>query len=113
MSNNASWITVGGAQDLIADAGVGATVGNEQVAIFWLSASNQLFALSNFCPFSQANLLARGIIGDIQGEPVIASPLHKQHFSLLDGHCLEQPQIRLPLWQVRLHHQQLQLKRPD
>jgi nitrite reductase/ring-hydroxylating ferredoxin subunit len=31
----------------------------------------------------------RGIIGDLQGERVIASPIYKQHFSLATGRCLE------------------------
>lgn len=33
--------------------------------------------------------MSRGIIGDLQGERVIASPIYKQHFSLATGRCLE------------------------
>ena len=36
-----------------------------------------------------AVLQARGIVGDIKGVAVVASPVYKQHFSLKSGHCLE------------------------
>ncbi|WP_205340510.1 nitrite reductase small subunit NirD [Denitrificimonas caeni] len=107
MTEQQTWITVGQRSDLIDGAGVGA-----QVALFYLKKHNQLFAVGNLCPFNDLNIIARGIIGDIKGEPVVASPLHKEHFSLLDGHCLEQPEVRLPVWQVRLEGNVLQVMRP-
>ncbi len=45
--------------------------------------------MSNQDPFSQAFVMSRGIIGDLQGERVVASPIYKQHFSLATGRCLE------------------------
>ena len=35
---------------------------------------------------------SRGIVGDLQGEPVVASPIYKHHFSLITGRCLEDPE---------------------
>ena len=49
---------------------------------------------------SQANVLARGIVGDVDGEPVVASPLYKQHFSLKTGACLEEPGVSVPTYRV-------------
>jgi len=36
-------------------------------------------------------VLSRGIVGDVKGERVVASPLYKQHYSLTTGRCLEDP----------------------
>ncbi|MEN9463981.1 MAG: Nitrite reductase small subunit [Pseudomonadota bacterium] len=105
------WITVGKTQDLIADAGVGAQVGEQQVAVFFIRQTNALYAVSNFCPVNKANIIARGIVGDINGEPVVASPLYKEHFSLLTGKCLEQPALALEVWSVRLHGDEVQVQK--
>ena len=106
-----SWVTVGKTSDLIADAGVGAQVGNEQVALFLIRQTNAIYAVSNFCPVNRVNIIARGIVGDINGEPVVASPLYKEHFSLLTGKCLEQPELALDVWAVRFNGDELQVKK--
>ena len=38
---------------------------------------------------------------DRDGEPTVASPLHKQVFALRDGRCLDDPAVRLPAFTVR------------
>jgi len=58
-----------------------------------------VFAIGNYDPASDANVLSRGIVGDIGGEIVVASPIYKQHFSLITGRCLEEPRFAsLPIW---------------
>jgi len=47
-------------------------------------------------------VLSRGIVGDIGGELCVASPLYKQHFSLKTGQCLEQKDVRVPVYGVRV-----------
>ncbi|CBL44120.1 Nitrite reductase [NAD(P)H], small subunit [gamma proteobacterium HdN1] len=114
MSEHSSWISVGKRGDLVPGAGVGARVGQQQIAIFWLEESpEQLYATANLCPFAGVNIIARGIVGDIGGEPVVASPLHKEHFSLLDGRCFEHPEVSLPIWQARLQGDDLQVREPE
>ena len=54
-------------------------------------AATRVYAIGNHDPASGANVLARGIVGDIGGELVVASPIYKQHFSLITGRCLEEP----------------------
>ncbi|WP_458526948.1 nitrite reductase small subunit NirD [Onishia taeanensis] len=101
--------------DLVAHSGVAAWIetpkGPAQVAVFYLPAdqntpglpgqATELFAVEHHDPFSDANVIARGIIGDIQGEPVVASPIYKQHFRLRDGQCLEDEAVRLRCWSLR------------
>ena len=64
-------------------------INGEQVAIFRIGKHNDLFAISNFDPFSQANVLSRGLTCDLKGTLCVASPIYKQHFNLETGQCLE------------------------
>lgn len=110
MNTDSQWICVGHKNDLVPGAGIGARVGSSQVALFWIpELNNQVFAVSNYCPFSGVHIIARGIVGDIDGVPVVATPLYKQHFSLLDGQCLEQPNMALETWTVRLQGDEIQV----
>lgn len=91
--------------DLVPYSGVAAWVdtaeGPAQVAIFYLPGHEQeLNALDHHDPFSGANVIARGIVGDLKGQPVVASPIYKQHFRLEDGHCLEDDSVALRTWKV-------------
>ncbi|MGL4177789.1 MAG: nitrite reductase small subunit NirD [Dermatophilaceae bacterium] len=74
--------------DLTPELGVAALVGEEQVAVFLL-ADGRVLAVSNVDPFTGAAVVSRGITGSRGEVPTIASPLHKQVFSLLDGRCLD------------------------
>jgi len=79
-------------------------LGDRQVALFYLPGDRtqgaEVFAIGNYDPCSRANVLSRGIVGDKDGQPVVASPLYKQHFSLITGHCIEDPEIRVPVFDV-------------
>ena len=47
-------------------------------------------------------MLSRGIVGDLKGELVVASPLYKQHFSLITGRCIEDVALSVPTYLTRL-----------
>jgi nitrite reductase (NADH) small subunit len=88
--------------DLIPGTGMAALVDGEQVAVFYLPREEPcLYAIDNFDPVGGANVLARGIVGDINGELVVASPLYKDHFSLSSGRCIEKD-LAVRVWQVML-----------
>jgi NAD(P)H-dependent nitrite reductase small subunit len=95
------WVKVCRLTDIVPNTGVCALVGGRQVAVFRLD-DDRLYAISNHDPFSGANVLSRGIVGDLRGELVVASPVYKQHFSLTSGQCLEVPQVRVPVFPARL-----------
>ena len=44
----------------------------------------------------------RGIVGSLGGEPVVASPLYKEHYSLVTGRCLENDEVSLSAYDVRI-----------
>jgi len=89
--------------DLIAYSGICAQFAGQQLALFYLpDETPQIYALSNWDPIGKANVLSRGLLGDLKGRLVVASPLYKQHFDLLTGECLEDPKIAVPVFEVAL-----------
>ena len=99
-----NWQPLCSTADLVANSGVVALLEGQQVALFYLPESEQqVFAIGNCDPKSGANVIGRGIVGHLQGELVIASPLYKQHYRLRDGGCLEYPEQQLPVWPVRVN----------
>ncbi|RMX08695.1 nitrite reductase (NAD(P)H) small subunit [Corticibacter populi] len=100
-AHEATWQPVCPLADIWPSTGVCALVQGRQVAIFHL-ADGRLFALDNHDPKSDANVLSRGIVGDIAGEPVVASPIYKQHYRLRTGECVEEPEITLRTYAVEV-----------
>ena len=96
------WVDVCGVEDLQPNSGICALVDNIQVAIFYEPTASAVYAVNNYDPFGKANVLSRGIIGDIGGQPVVASPLYKQHFNLLTGQCLEDETVAIPVYGIRM-----------
>ena len=87
--NELEWVDVCDLDRITPNTGVGALIQDQQVAIFRVGSEKRVYALSNQDPFSKAFVMSRGIVGDLQGERVVASPIYKQHFSLATGRCLE------------------------
>jgi nitrite reductase (NADH) large subunit len=75
--------------DINPDMGVCALVEERQIAIFRIGDSDEVHAIGAFDPNSGANVLWRGIVGDLDGRLVVASPIYKQHFDLKTGECIE------------------------
>lgn len=94
------WLNVCGLDRLQPGRGVAALVGGVQVAVFRM-ADGTLYALGNIDPFTGAAVISRGIVGDRGGVPTVASPVHKQAFSLVDGRCLDDADVSLPVFQPR------------
>lgn len=88
--------------DIVLNSGRAALVKGQQVAIFRLQTpqGERVYALDNFCPFSKANILSRGIVGSLKGKMVVASPMYKQHFDLESGICLEDSSVSVKTWPV-------------
>lgn len=81
--------------------GRAALIDGQQVALFSIP-KHGVFAVQNWDPIGRAFVLNRGIVGDVDGELCVASPLYKQHFSLKTGICLENPQIKLKVYPVMI-----------
>ena len=105
-----NWHSVCDIDDLMENSGICALVEGKQIAIFHInSGPTQLYAVSNYDPVGKANVISRGIVGSIEDEPVVASPLYKQHFSLLDGRCFEEP-TAITVYPARIQGEKVQLQ---
>jgi NAD(P)H-dependent nitrite reductase large subunit/NAD(P)H-dependent nitrite reductase small subunit len=95
-----NWNLICKLDDIIPFTGVAALIDGNQVAVFRVD--DQVFAIDNYDPESGANVLARGIVGDIKGEVVVASPIYKHHYSLSTGRCLEVPESSIKAYQTKI-----------
>jgi nitrite reductase (NADH) small subunit len=87
---------------LIPGRGVAALLPDgRQVAIF-RTLGDEFYALSNIDPFSRAAVLSRGITGDSDGVPVVASPMLKQRFDLRTGVCLDDESVVIRAYRVEV-----------
>ncbi|WP_440875639.1 nitrite reductase small subunit NirD [Thalassotalea sp. PLHSN55] len=111
MSN---WADICSIDEILPNMGRCALVDGEQVAIFRVKAigqdiDDQFYAVNNYCPFSDANIISRGIVGSLSDQIVVASPLYKQHFDLVSGKCLEDETVSLKTYPVRIEGNKIQL----
>ncbi len=111
-ANNKQWFDICNLNDILPSMGRCALFNEQQVAIFRVVDANgveQLYAIDNFCPFSESNTLSRGLTGSIIDKIVVASPLYKQHFDLASGICLEDESVSVNTYPVRLNGSTVQL----
>ena len=101
-----TWVDICPLERIVPNRGVCAMVGRYQVAVFRVGApaasEDQLFALSNYDPFSKAFVLSRGIVGSKGDRLKVASPVYKQSFDLRTGQCLDDPDVSVPTFDVRV-----------
>ena len=105
MTTRVRWTYVCRTDSIVANTGVCAKVGAAQVALFRVvppAGEEIVYAIGNVDPKSGASVLARGLVGDLQGEIVVASPVYKQHYSLATGRCLEDESLSVPVHAVRV-----------
>ena len=109
--NSTDWEQICKLDDLPVDAGIAALVGEgtaqeSQIALFRTSdqatKADSLYAISNFDPFSEANVLGRGILCSIGEELAVASPIGKEHFSLSTGQCFEDESVVVNTYPVKI-----------
>jgi nitrite reductase (NADH) small subunit len=98
------WKDICGVDDILPNSGRCALHQGEQVAVFRVreSAGERFYAVGNYDPFGEANVISRGIVGSLGDTIVVASPLYKQHFCLGSGQCLEDESVSLKTWSVRV-----------
>jgi len=100
-SNASDGVALCAVSDLVANSGVAVLHAGQQIALFYLPEETpKVFAVGNHDPIGGANVMSRGIVGDLNGELVVASPLYKQHFSLRSGICLEQSDVKIPVYEL-------------
>ncbi|HAT8016690.1 TPA: nitrite reductase (NAD(P)H) [Citrobacter rodentium] len=94
------WQAVCGVEEIPDQMGVGARLGERQIALFRFGKT--VYALDNCEPGSEASVLARGMVGDAGGEPIVISPLYKQRIRLRDGRQCESGEPLVRAWPVKV-----------
>ncbi|MEL6438716.1 MAG: nitrite reductase small subunit NirD [Cyanobacteria bacterium J06621_8] len=103
------WQTVCHINDIQPNTGVCALFHEEQVAIFRVDETDEVYALSNYDPFAKIYVLSRGLVGDKQGVIKVAAPIYKQNINLQTGEYLDNPEIKIPTYPVRVVAGEVQL----
>ena len=84
------------------NAGATVLLEGRQIAVFRFERLGRWFACQNLCPHKLENVLGRGLLGELDGEPKVACPLHKRTFSLLTGDNLNGDCPPVELFPVRV-----------
>jgi nitrite reductase (NADH) small subunit len=75
-----------------------------QIAVFNFTREGKWYACQNLCPHKMEMVLSRGMIGEDQGEPKVACPLHKNSFSLKTGKHLNGDLNRIATYPVKIEN---------
>ena len=88
-------------EDLVAERGATALVHGQAVALF-RTHGDEVHALGNHDPFERTSCLARGIVGTRDEVRFVGSPVSRHAFDLRTGRCLEDAEIGVPVYDVRV-----------
>jgi nitrite reductase [NAD(P)H], large subunit/nitrite reductase [NAD(P)H], small subunit len=99
-SGTRPWQAICDLSAIPAQAGIGARLGEMQIALFRFG--DKVYALDNLEPGSQANVLSRGLLGDVSGEPIVISPLYKRRIRLRDGRQCDNGESVVRAWPVKV-----------
>ena len=84
------------------DGGATIKYGKTQIAVFHFASRGEWYACQNMCPHRREFVLSRGILGDQNGKPKVACPVHKKTFSLESGKCLSGEDYSVQVFPVKV-----------
>jgi nitrite reductase (NADH) large subunit len=94
------WVRCGSVEDFPPNGGRAIKHGAAEIAVFRFDSKGEWYACQNTCPHKNEAVLSRGILGDQQGIPKVACPLHKKTFSLESGSCLTGEPYQVDVFEV-------------
>ncbi len=98
-----SWWKAGRVGTFPEEGGMAVSYGGVQLAVFRYGEEDKWYATQNMCPHKQDMVLARGLLGDDEGVPKVACPMHKKQFSLEDGSCVSGDNLRVATFDVKVN----------
>ena len=107
------WVHVGSVSDFPLDGGRAIKHGAAEIAVYRFDSRGEWYACQNTCPHKREAVLSRGILGDQQGVPKVACPLHKKTFSLESGACLSGESYRVEVFPVRVEGDDVYVELPS
>ncbi|MFJ6885076.1 nitrite reductase small subunit NirD [Streptomyces californicus] len=102
LAHGDGWFTVCDRGLLTPGRGVSVLLPDGDQAAVFLDRSGRVHAVGNRDPFTGAYVLARGLLGSAGGRAFVASPLLKQRFDLATGACLDDEDVSVPVFAVRV-----------
>ncbi|MFI8354063.1 nitrite reductase small subunit NirD [Streptomyces cyaneofuscatus] len=96
------WLTVCDLDRLSPGRGVAVLLPDGGQAALFMDRAGVVRAISNRDPFTGAYVLSRGLLGSAGGRPFVASPLLKQRFDLETGVCLDDEDVSVAVYAVRV-----------
>ena len=106
------WVPVGKVWDFPHDGGATIKYGQTQIAVFNFASRGEWYATQNMCPHRREFVLSRGMIGDVNGKPKVACPVHKKNFSLESGKCMSGEDYSLQVFPVKVEGDDVYLQLP-
>ena len=110
--NETRWFQVGTVGDFPTDGGATIKYGQVQLAVFNFASRGEWYACQQMCPHKKAFVLSRGMIGDADGVPKVACPLHKKTYSLQSGECLSGDDYAVRTFPVKAEEDNVYLELP-
>jgi nitrite reductase (NADH) large subunit len=107
------WVKVGTVADFPHDGGATILYGKVQIAVFNFASRGEWYASQQMCPHKKAFVLSRGIIGDANGTPKVACPLHKKTYSLITGEGISDDHYSVQVFPVNVVGEDVFLSLPS
>jgi nitrite reductase (NADH) small subunit len=97
-----TWFKVGNVNDFPDNGGACIKYKDKQIAVYNFTRKNKWYACQNLCPHKMEMVLSRGMVGDLEGIPKVACPMHKKTFSLEDGKNLNGDDYQIAVYPVKI-----------
>ncbi len=97
-----TWFRVGYVFDFPENGGACIKYKDKQIAVYNFTRKSKWYACQNLCPHKMEMVLSRGMIGDLDGIPKVACPMHKKTFSLEDGNNLNGDNFKIAVYPVKI-----------
>ena len=100
-----TWFEVGKIEDFPENSGSCIKYKSKQIAVYNFAMANKWYACQNLCPHKMEMVLSLGLIGDKEGIPKVACPMHKKNFSLEDGSNLNGEEYKIAVYPVKIENE--------
>ena len=98
------WFKVGATSDFPENSGACIKYKTKQIAVYNFARTGKWYASQNLCPHKMEMVLSLGMIGDKEGIPKVACPMHKKNFSLIDGSNLGGDDLQIATYPVKIEN---------
>ena len=99
------WFKAGKISDFPENSGACVKYKTKQIAVFNFKRTGKWYASQNLCPHKMEMVLSLGMIGDKEGVPKVACPLHKKNFSLEDGSNLAGEDLKIAVYPIKIENE--------